>query len=40
MRIRSRLRKVIFWGALLVLTVLAGGLWFAYRYATDSARRE
>ena len=37
MPIRSRVRKVLAWGAGLVLAVLAGGLGFAYAYITDSA---
>lgn len=36
MRIRVRARKVIVWGALLVASILAGGLGFAYTYITDS----
>lgn len=35
MRIRSRLRKVIGWGSLLILTILAGGVSLAYLYVTD-----
>jgi hypothetical protein len=35
MRIARRLRKVVFWGIMLCLTSLAGGLWFAYLYWTD-----
>ena len=35
MRIRSRVWKVVFWGTLLTLTILAGGLCLAYRYMTD-----
>jgi hypothetical protein len=36
-RIRSRVRKFVFWGALLILATLAGGLWMAYLYVTDGA---
>ncbi len=36
-RIRARVWKTMFWGMVLVLTSLAGGLWFAYAYVTDSA---
>lgn len=36
MRIRVRARKVIARGALLVASILAGGLGFAYSYITDS----
>ena len=35
-RHRHRLRKVLFWGAAVVLSSLAGGLGFAYYYVTDS----
>jgi len=35
MRIGRRLRKVVFWGMVLCLSILAGGLWFAYWYLTD-----
>src|SRR5947209_4653521 len=34
---RSRVRKVVVWGLLLVASTLAGGLGFAYSYITDSA---
>src|SRR4051812_46655977 len=34
-RIRSRVRKLVFWGALLILATLAGGLCMAYLYVTD-----
>ena len=34
-RLRSRVRKILFWGTLLFLTVLAGGLCLAYVYVTD-----
>jgi hypothetical protein len=37
MRIRRRVAKVVFWGLVLCLSILAGGLWFAYTYLTDSA---
>jgi hypothetical protein len=36
MRIRRRLRKIVFWGSFLTLTILAGGLVLAYVYVTDS----
>src|SRR5262249_36278003 len=36
MGIRKRARRAIYWGGLLLLTSLAGGLWFAYTYVTDS----
>jgi hypothetical protein len=41
MRIARRLRKVVFWGIMLCLSILAGGLWCAYLYFTDgeTARR-
>jgi hypothetical protein len=35
--IRSRVWKFLFWGMLLVLASVSGGLWFAYAYVTDSA---
>src|SRR5258707_15439896 len=35
MRIRSRLRKLLFWGTMLILAILAGGLCLAYRFVTD-----
>ena len=35
--LRRRFWKVLFWGTMLVATSLAGGLWFAYAYLTDSA---
>jgi hypothetical protein len=34
-RIRRRVRKVVFWGSFLVLAILAGGLCAAYVYVTD-----
>jgi hypothetical protein len=34
---RIRIRKVLLWGTLLVLAIVAGGLGFAYSYCTDSA---
>jgi hypothetical protein len=37
MPIRSRVRKLLAWGLLLVVASLAGGLGFAYSYITDSA---
>ena len=37
MRSRSRVRKVLLWGMVLLLAILAGGLWLAYAYITDSA---
>ncbi|WP_435008855.1 AsmA-like C-terminal region-containing protein [Tundrisphaera lichenicola] len=36
MSIRRKCRKAAFWGCLLVLTVLVGGVIAAYQYATDS----
>jgi hypothetical protein len=36
MRIGRRVGKVVFWGLVLCLSILAGGLWFAYTYVTDS----
>ena len=35
-RHRRRLRKVLAWGTVVLLAILAGGLWFAYVYVTDS----
>jgi hypothetical protein len=35
--IRSRVWKFLFWGTILVLASVSGGLWFAYAYVTDSA---
>ena len=35
MRSRRRLRKVLFWGTLLLLTIVTGGLGLAYMYVTD-----
>src|SRR5262245_11683483 len=35
MRIGRRVAKVVFWGLVLCLTILGGGLWFAYTYLTD-----
>ncbi len=37
MRIGRRFAKVVFWGLVLCLSILGGGLWFAYTYVTDSA---
>jgi hypothetical protein len=37
MRIGRRVAKVVFWGLVLCLSILGGGLWFAYSYVTDSA---
>ena len=37
MRIGRRVAKVVFWGLVLCLSILGGGLWFAYTYVTDSA---
>jgi hypothetical protein len=34
---RTKARKVVFWGIVLVLAILAGGLGFAYSYVTDGA---
>jgi hypothetical protein len=34
-RLRSRIRKIVFWGMLLTLTILGGGLFFAYTYVTE-----
>ncbi len=36
MRIGRRVAKVLFWGVVLCLSILGGGLWFAYTYVTDS----
>ncbi|HKI21622.1 MAG TPA: hypothetical protein VKA15_27265, partial [Isosphaeraceae bacterium] len=36
MRIGRRVVRVVFWGFVLCLSILAGGLWFAYWYVTDS----
>ena len=36
MRIGRRVVKVFIWGLLLVVSISAGGLWFAYWYMTDS----
>ena len=36
MRIGRRVAKVVFWGLVLCLSILGGGLWFAYWYMTDS----
>jgi hypothetical protein len=36
MRIARRVAKVLFWGLVLCLSILAGGLWVAYWYITDS----
>jgi len=36
MRIGRRVLKVLFWGSTLCMSILAGGLWFAYWYMTDS----
>ena len=36
MRIGRRVAKVMFWGLVLCLSILGGGLWFAYTYVTDS----
>src|SRR3954453_11055215 len=35
MRLRSRVGKVIVWGSLLILAILAGGICLAYVYVTD-----
>ena len=37
MRIGRRVARVCFWGLVFFLSVLGGGLWFAYSYVTDSA---
>lgn len=37
MRIGRRVAKVLFWVLVFCLSVLGGGLWFAYTYVTDSA---
>ncbi len=37
MRIGRRFARVVFWGLVLCLSILGGGLWFAYTYVTDSA---
>ncbi len=36
MRIVRRVAKVMLWGLVLCLSILGGGLWFAYTYITDS----
>jgi hypothetical protein len=36
MRIGRRVAKVLFWTFVLCLTILGGGLWYAYSYVTDS----
>ena len=36
MRIGRRVAKVMVWGIVLCLSILGGGLWFAYTYVTDS----
>ena len=36
MRIGRRVAKVMIWGVVLCLSILGGGLWFAYTYVTDS----
>ena len=36
MRIGRRMVKALSWGFVLCLSILAGGLWFAYWYMTDS----
>ncbi len=36
MRVRIRLRKILFWGMFFLVTSLAGMIGFAYWYATDS----
>ena len=36
MRIGRRVARVVFWGLVLCLSILGGGLWFAYTYVTDS----
>ena len=35
MRIGRRLMKALIWGLVLCLSILGGGLWFAYWYVTD-----
>ena len=35
MRIGRRVMKALFWGLVLCLSILGGGLWFAYWYMTD-----
>jgi hypothetical protein len=37
MRIGRRVARVVFWCLVLCLSILGGGLWFAYTYVTDSA---
>ena len=39
MRIGRRVAKVLIWGLVLCLSILGGGLWFAYTYVTDSEKR-
>ena len=36
MRIGRRVVKIVFWGSVLCMSTLAGGLWCAYSYITDS----
>ena len=36
MRIGRRVAKILIWGLVLCLSILGGGLWFAYWYMTDS----
>src|SRR5690348_12041664 len=36
MDMRIGIRRVVFWATLLLLAAMAGGLWFAYSYVTDS----
>src|SRR5579864_466030 len=36
MNMRSGIRRVVFWATMLFLATVAGGLWFAYSYVTDS----
>ena len=35
MRIGRRVVKALIWGLVLCLSILGGGLWFAYWYMTD-----
>src|SRR5262249_46471999 len=36
MRNARRVVKILFWAGVLCLSILGGGLWFAYTYITDS----
>jgi hypothetical protein len=36
MSLRSRAQQFVFWGTMVLVLAVAGGLWFAYSYVTDS----